>query len=214
MKKLIKVFIASLIIAAFHLFIYFSGIIPFFDFRLFDVTSRYKATSISPSSSSTIVVEIDEESLKRLGQWPWPRILIAKVLQEILKQQPAAVGFDIFFPEADRTSPLQIKNFYKQVLGLDIQQGGFPPELEDHDLIFAEVLRSGPTVLPLFVSQSIAGKEQNVCKLSLNQFAALPEGLDIPGSDYILCNTPPLQQAGSAISMHQLIVMVFLDDNP
>ncbi|MCK5916498.1 MAG: CHASE2 domain-containing protein, partial [Deltaproteobacteria bacterium] len=117
MKQLTKALTFFLLIAIFHLFIYFSGAIPFFDFRFFDIISSYKTTPFTPSSSSTIVVEIDEESLQRFGQWPWSRILVAKVLQEILRQRPAAVGFDIFFPEPDRTSPLQIKTFYKKMLG-------------------------------------------------------------------------------------------------
>ena len=197
MKQLTKGLTICLITVGLHLFIYFSGAIPFFDFRFFDLISSYKTAPFSPSSSSTIVVEIDEDSLNRLGQWPWPRIILAKVLQEILLQQPAAVGFDIFFPEPDRTSPAQLKTFYRQVLGLDIQLEGFPPELEDHDLVFAEVLQNGPTVIPLFASRGIG--EQGTCELSQIQFPLLPEGLNVPESGHVICNTPALQQAARGL---------------
>lgn len=193
MRPLTKVLSAFTITVVLHLIIYFSGAITFFDFLFFDLTSANKAAPFSPSSSSTVVVEIDEESLQMLGQWPWPRIVLAQVLQDILAQKPAAVGFDILFSEPDRTSPIQIKRFYRQTLGIDIKLDGFPPELENHDFIFADVLRSGPTVLPLFASQK--GQGGGSCKLSQDHLTVLPEGLHLPKTNDPLCNFLPLQQA-------------------
>lgn len=193
MKLLPKAFIVFLITVLLHLGIYYSGAIPFFDFRFFDLLVKDKTSLVASSSSATVVVEIDETSLQKLGQWPWPRIIVAKVLQEILLQQPAAVGLDLFFPELDRTSPTQIKDFYQQLLGLDIQLTGFPPELESHDQILADILQNGPTVLPLFASRE-SGK-QLACKLFPSKFVELPAGLNLPESRHLLCNTPLLQQA-------------------
>jgi serine phosphatase RsbU (regulator of sigma subunit) len=52
-----------------------------------------------------VVVAIDEEDLRRYGQWPWPRTRVAELLARVAEQQPAAIGLDLFFPEADRFSP-------------------------------------------------------------------------------------------------------------
>lgn len=51
------------------------------------------------------VVAIDEASLARYGQWPWPRTRVAELVERIGQYHPAAIGFDIFFPEPDRFSP-------------------------------------------------------------------------------------------------------------
>ena len=51
------------------------------------------------------VVDIDEESLSRIGQWPWPRTTIADLLTKLRDQGAAVVAFDILFSEPDRTSP-------------------------------------------------------------------------------------------------------------
>lgn len=51
------------------------------------------------------VVEIDHESLKALGQWPWPRTQLARLLQAIHQAEPAAIGVNILMPEADALSP-------------------------------------------------------------------------------------------------------------
>ncbi|SEA57381.1 adenylate cyclase [Desulfuromusa kysingii] len=197
MKKLSKFSILFLFVLGFHLLIYISGAIPFFDYRVFDFMTSHSPPPLTPSSGSTVIVEIDEESLQLLGQWPWPRLILAKTLQEILRQQPAAVGLDIFFPEPDRTSPSQIISFYKQLLGLNVQLQGFPAELADHDRILAEILQSGPTVLPLFASQeSSASKE---CQSFPAQKISLPTDISIPESRSLLCNTPILQQAAQGV---------------
>ena len=51
------------------------------------------------------VVDIDEKSIARLGQWPWPRTTIARLVDRLGQAGAAAIAFDIAFPEADRTSP-------------------------------------------------------------------------------------------------------------
>ena len=56
-------------------------------------------------SSPAVVVAIDEQSLARYGQWPWPRSRTAELLRRIAADDPAAIGVDILFPEPDATSP-------------------------------------------------------------------------------------------------------------
>ena len=51
------------------------------------------------------VVEIDQRSLNALGQWPWPRSQLARLLDVIHRAGPAAVGINILMPETDALSP-------------------------------------------------------------------------------------------------------------
>ena len=60
-----------------------------------------------PRSAPVAIVAVDESSLARYGQWPWPRCLLARLLDGILAQHPAAVGLDMLMPEPDRYSPEQ-----------------------------------------------------------------------------------------------------------
>ena len=39
------------------------------------------------------------------GRWPWPRDVLAELVAAIQRYQPAAIGVDIFMPEADALSP-------------------------------------------------------------------------------------------------------------
>ncbi|HEY7600448.1 MAG TPA: CHASE2 domain-containing protein, partial [Candidatus Limnocylindrales bacterium] len=56
-------------------------------------------------SAPATIVEIDERSLSALGQWPWPRTQVAQLVERIAAHEPAAIGFDLLFPESDRFSP-------------------------------------------------------------------------------------------------------------
>ncbi|MDQ4061668.1 MAG: adenylate/guanylate cyclase domain-containing protein [Pseudomonadota bacterium] len=63
---------------------------------------------IQPRTSAhrpVVIVDIDEESLKAYGQWPWPRTLVADLVTRLGKLGSVAVAFDIIFPEPDRVSP-------------------------------------------------------------------------------------------------------------
>jgi adenylate cyclase len=50
------------------------------------------------------ILDIDEASLARFGQWPWPRSLIADLTQRLTEAGAAAVAFDFVFVERDRMS--------------------------------------------------------------------------------------------------------------
>ena len=51
------------------------------------------------------VVDIDEDSLEILGQWPWPRTDLAKMTQRLAEAGALVIVFDVVFSEEDRTSP-------------------------------------------------------------------------------------------------------------
>lgn len=53
-------------------------------------------------SAPAVIVAIDEASLAKYGQWPWPRNELARLITAIDALQPAAIGIDLLFPEPDR----------------------------------------------------------------------------------------------------------------
>ncbi len=77
---------------------------------------------------SVVVVDIDEPSLAELGQWPWPRDVVAKLLREVDACEPRAIGLDIVFAEPDRSS---LKYALPRINGL---VGGGVPVPDDLDM--------------------------------------------------------------------------------
>ena len=51
------------------------------------------------------IVDIDEASLQRLGQWPWSRTRLAQIVERLGEHGAAAIGFDVVLAEADRSAP-------------------------------------------------------------------------------------------------------------
>ncbi|MBY0613505.1 MAG: adenylate/guanylate cyclase domain-containing protein [Beijerinckiaceae bacterium] len=51
------------------------------------------------------IIDIDDESLQKIGQWPWPRSTLAKLSDRLAQGGAVAAGYDILFSEPDRLSP-------------------------------------------------------------------------------------------------------------
>ncbi|ARU50117.1 Adenylate cyclase 1 [Sulfurospirillum diekertiae] len=84
-----------------------------------------------------VIIDIDEKSLKTLGQWPWSRDKIARLLQNLSDLGVAIVGLDVVFAEADNSSPQKV-----------LAQLGLPhKDVPDYDTIFAETIAHTPTVV-------------------------------------------------------------------
>ncbi len=69
----------------------------------FDFCQTVKPRMVA--SQPAVIVAIDEKSLAELGQWPWPRTVMARLVDQINAQKPAAIGIDVLMPEPDRLSP-------------------------------------------------------------------------------------------------------------
>ncbi|MBX3580455.1 MAG: adenylate/guanylate cyclase domain-containing protein [Rhizobiaceae bacterium] len=55
-----------------------------------------------------VIVDIDEKSLEQVGQWPWPRSEVGRLVDSLTRMGAVVVGFDIVFAEPDRLSPDRI----------------------------------------------------------------------------------------------------------
>lgn len=95
------------------------------------------------------IVDIDEASLERLGQWPWPRSRMATLLDRLAGAGAVAVVFDSVFAEADRTAPKAVVDS----LGVSGTQRDALLALPDPDASFARSLQQTPSVLGFALQQ-------------------------------------------------------------
>ncbi|MCJ9701022.1 MULTISPECIES: CHASE2 domain-containing protein [unclassified Bradyrhizobium] len=91
-----------------------------------------------------VIVDIDDKSLARLGQWPWPRTRIADLIQNLTNNGAAAIGFDVVFSEADRLNPDQVAS---QMRYLDDATRAKLRELPSNDQILADAIKRSRVVL-------------------------------------------------------------------
>ncbi|HEX3499519.1 MAG TPA: adenylate/guanylate cyclase domain-containing protein [Stellaceae bacterium] len=144
------------------------------------------------------IVDLDEESLKALGQWPWPRTLIAELTDRLTALGAAVVGFDVYFPEPDRMSPaLAAQNF----AGLDPATRATLETLPSNDSVFAEALRRGRVVL----GETAKERDIGTADLPVNRAPLARLGSDplrhlrrYPG---VIRAIPELEQAAAGLGM-------------
>jgi len=90
------------------------------------------------------IIDIDERSLRVLGQWPWPRTVLADMVSKIAERGGKIIGFDVLFPEPDRSSPEVAAETFQ---GLDHATREKLRRLPSNDLVFADAIRSSKVVL-------------------------------------------------------------------
>lgn len=95
------------------------------------------------------IIDIDEDSLAKVGQWPWPRSRIAELVERLRKAGVAAIGFDVLFAEPDRTSPQAMLNIWRLPGAAQRSIAGLP----DHDDLLAAALAPGGVVLGFSVER-------------------------------------------------------------
>src|SRR5580658_4528651 len=90
------------------------------------------------------IVDIDEPSLKAIGQWPWPRTVLADLVTRLKEQGALAIGFDIIFPEPDRMSPRVAAESFS---GLDDDTRAKLDRLPSNDDVFAAAIGKARVVI-------------------------------------------------------------------
>jgi serine phosphatase RsbU (regulator of sigma subunit) len=97
-------------------------------------------------SGPAIIVAVDEPSLARYGQWPWPRQLLAELVDRVRGARPAAVGLNLLFPEADGFSG---RSLATRLPGLGARTAAWVASVPDGDQALGRALAAVPSVIGL-----------------------------------------------------------------
>ncbi len=90
------------------------------------------------------IVDIDEPSLKAIGQWPWPRTVVADLVTKLKEQGAVVIGFDVIFAEPDRMSPAVAAQNFR---GLDDETRAKLDSLPSNDAVFADAISKARVVV-------------------------------------------------------------------
>ena len=74
-----------------------------------------KVFPLEKRETDVIIIDIDEKSLGKFGQFPWSRSVFAKIIENVHASNPKAIGFDVFFSEKDKQSPEEIIKAYNLI---------------------------------------------------------------------------------------------------
>ena len=137
----------SVAILSGFMFLYYVDPYPvqFLRLKTFDFYQQQKPREIPPPQGKPVtIIDLDEESLAEIGQWPWSRTTVAKLIQNLMQMGAALVAFDIVFAEPDRMNPNKIPD---TVVGLDEATKAKLRMLPSNDEIMSRVVRKSRVVL-------------------------------------------------------------------
>ena len=203
MRKRLPIFIGILLVCfAVWLLITPNKFMRLFIERLdhigYDLQLRTRVlTGPAVALSPVAIIDIDDNSLKAEGRWPWPRSLLARLVTELQKQGAAVIAFDILFSEEEKNiaqvvmQTLQKNNLLNPALSTNLTNNA---KLFDEDATFAKGLCASPAVLALgFLPR--AQTENTLPPPLLTLSPAENKDLAIFNTFGYISNIPVLQQA-------------------
>jgi len=129
-------------------------------FAVFDGYQRWKPRPFDPDAPVRIV-DIDNATLEKLGQWPWPRTRVAELVRKLAELGAAAIVLDIVFAEPDRTSPREMLPLWADVPGVRPLLEN-PGALPDHDAILAQAMGAANVVTSFALTEQPGGRKPRV----------------------------------------------------
>ena len=111
-------------------------------FKFFDMFQQWVPREAT--EFPVTIIDIDEASLARLGQWPWPRSVLASLVNRLTQDGAAAIGFDVAFAEPDRNLSIDTPRL---LLLPPSDLKAALTNLQTNDAIFADAIKRGRVVL-------------------------------------------------------------------
>ncbi len=160
--------------------------------RTFDAFQRVDPRK--KTARPVTIVDIDDKSLEKLGQWPWPRTRIADLVTELTRLGAVVIAFDAVFSEPDRLNPAFAADTFRN---LDEETRARLRALPSNDEVFADAIRASRVVLgESGLPEEIAPIDKSLPVTGLAMLGEEPQRFmfDFPG---LLRNVPVLEHAAA-----------------
>ncbi|MBI4678572.1 MAG: adenylate/guanylate cyclase domain-containing protein [Elusimicrobia bacterium] len=145
LRRSLPGFVAPVVVLLAALILRVSGFnwVEDFQCQVFDRYQRLKPRAYE--DVPVRVIDLDDESLSRLGQWPWPRTLVARLVRRLSDLGVSTIAFDLVFAEPDRTSPGTVVKFWPSSPDVEALKAR-AKALPDHENILAQAFKSARVV--------------------------------------------------------------------
>ena len=166
--------------------VYRPGFLPRLDDTVYDTLMR--SAPARPPGNGVVIVDIDERSLSTIGQWPWRRDVVGKLIAQLRDLGASTVALDVIFAESDRYEAFR-----------EEARPNRDPDGTSDDLL-ARTLRDGRVVLGYALTFDPAARVRNSCVLHPVGLAVIHPQEDTGDSPYFhatgaVCSLPILARA-------------------
>ncbi|MFG1477222.1 adenylate/guanylate cyclase domain-containing protein [Xanthobacter sp. V4C-4] len=186
---------------------------------LFDAYQRADPRPFHPDIPVRIV-DIDDAALAAVGQWPWPRSTLARLVERLASNGAAAVAFDMLLAEPDRLDAAAVTArlpeparalLLEALAGLESNDAGLARALSIGPAVLGAVLTQGGGAYPVKWGMAVAGADplQAVPRFSgavgpLPELAAAAAGIGalnwLPDRDQVVRRVPlVLEREGTLV---------------
>lgn len=140
------------------------GFLESIELKTFDLRTRLNQTPKVPPA--VVIVSIDDESITKMGRWPWPRSVIARMIDLLSKSGARVIGVDILFSEPEKNQGLREIQTLKEVFLSRILKPRPTKEmrkflkyltkaeanLDNDSKLISSVKKAGNVILPMYFS--------------------------------------------------------------
>ena len=134
----------------------------FMELKLYDLKFRFRGSQ--PPSSEVVILAIDDDSVKKVGRWPWSRNDLARLIKLVKAAGPKVLALDIIFAEKQETGALKAVTGLRQEF---TRKGLASPGIisllaeeerrADVDRQLAEAIKAGPPTILGFYFRAVGG---------------------------------------------------------
>ena len=169
----------------------------------FDLYQRITPRQVE--SLRAIVIEIDDRSIAARGQWPWPRTVLARLIREVARAQPAAIAINILMPEPDRLSPQHVLDHTEHARSdLAAQLAALP----SNDAELARAIAVAPVVLALAEASATRGMKLRAPPVTVRDTRSADFAPVAPGVVHFTGVVGNIDEIDRAAAGHGLISMI------
>ncbi len=79
-----------------------AGVLAPLDRYFYDLRAAHCQYFTPPPSDQIVEVDIDDGAIEAIGRWPWPRRVLADIMEEIAAAGPKAIATDILFTDPQK----------------------------------------------------------------------------------------------------------------
>lgn len=161
--------------------------------KSFDYYQRIQPRKYKPAPVR--FVDLDDESLTRLGQWPWPRTRVAGLIEKLNQAGALAIVLDIVFAEPDRTSPLRVADLWPDTPETAALRQRIA-DLPDHDEVLARTIDRAKNVVTGFTDTNRGGEGRTPAMKAGISYAGDNPLNFVPGISGTIVSLPAIDAAG------------------
>ena len=160
--------------------------------RTFDGFQRFDPRD--KTARPVTIVDIDDKSLEKLGQWPWPRTRIADLVNELTRLGAVVIAFDVVFSEPDRLNPDAVADTLRNI---DEATRERLRALPSNDQVLADAIRASRVVLgESGLTEEVVALDKSLPTTGLAMLGEEPQRFMFHFAG-LLRNTPVLEHAAA-----------------